>query len=31
MIEEVQKHPWHDTPKPRYPDRSGEGVPKEQW
>jgi tricorn protease len=31
MIEEVQKHPWHDTPKPHYPDRSGEGVPKDQW
>jgi tricorn protease len=31
VMDEVQKHPWHDTPKPRYLDRSGEGVPKEQW
>jgi len=31
VLEELKTHAWHDTPKPKYPDRSGAGVPKEEW
>jgi len=31
VLEELKEHTWHDVPKPPYPDRSGAGIPREEW
>jgi len=31
VMAELKTNTWRDVPKPPYPDRSGAGIPPEEW